>query len=301
MGMRATDARLLRDVSRSFYLSLRVLPRPMRPAVSLAYLLARASDTLADTTVVPPQLRMELLDGFIGEMGGGAAAWRSDLSSFSEKQDHSGERELLERLDKAFTWLEALSEPQQALVREVVATITGGQRLDLERFGETSGVLPDEETLLDYCHRVAGCVGVFWTRIGFETMGERFSLSDAGLLEKIGEEFGKGLQLVNILRDVPGDLEQGRCYLPVEDPADRDELLKAGAEWRSQAREWMAGGLDYAGRLRSRRLRSSVALPAMLGEETLRLLDAATWQHLEQGVKVSRATVRRCLWRAWWF
>jgi farnesyl-diphosphate farnesyltransferase len=52
---------LLRGVSRSFYLSLRVLPEELRPQVSLAYLLARASDTVADTKAVARQRRLELL------------------------------------------------------------------------------------------------------------------------------------------------------------------------------------------------------------------------------------------------
>ena len=55
---------LLRSVSRSFYLSMRVLPAPMREPVSLAYLLARASDTLADTAEVPVPSRKECLDDF---------------------------------------------------------------------------------------------------------------------------------------------------------------------------------------------------------------------------------------------
>ncbi|MGH7385244.1 MAG: squalene/phytoene synthase family protein, partial [Candidatus Rokuibacteriota bacterium] len=38
---------LLRRVSRSFYLSLAVLPRAVRPTIGLAYLFARASDTIA--------------------------------------------------------------------------------------------------------------------------------------------------------------------------------------------------------------------------------------------------------------
>src|SRR4051812_35966627 len=40
---------LLRGVSRSFYLSIRVLPKPLRGPVAIGYLLARAADTLADT------------------------------------------------------------------------------------------------------------------------------------------------------------------------------------------------------------------------------------------------------------
>ena len=39
---------LLRGVSRSFYLSLRILPAALREPIGLAYLLARAADTVAD-------------------------------------------------------------------------------------------------------------------------------------------------------------------------------------------------------------------------------------------------------------
>ena len=52
---------LLRDVSRSFYLTLRVLPGPIRKPIGLAYLLARTTDTIADTELVPPAQRLEAL------------------------------------------------------------------------------------------------------------------------------------------------------------------------------------------------------------------------------------------------
>ena len=38
------------------YLTLRVLPIGMRDPAGLAYLLARAADTIADTSLVPPEL-----------------------------------------------------------------------------------------------------------------------------------------------------------------------------------------------------------------------------------------------------
>jgi farnesyl-diphosphate farnesyltransferase len=272
----------------------------MRPAVSLAYLLARASDTLADTAAIPAGERLGLLDGFIAEMTGGDAGWRSDLSGFSRRQEHEGERRLLERLDEAFVILDQLPDAEQVLIREVVATITSGQRLDVERFGAGGGLLPDGDALLDYCHRVAGCVGVFWTRVGFQTLDSRFSKAPAESLEHAGELFGKGLQLVNILRDLPGDLANGRCYLPVDDPGNRGDLMRKAAEWRATAREWMCHGERYAGQLNGRRVKVAVALPALLGRETLDLLETADWAQMERGVKVGRSTVRRCLWRAWW-
>ena len=48
----ASRDRLLKDVlkgvSRSFYLTLRVLPKNLRAPIGLAYLLARTADTLTD-------------------------------------------------------------------------------------------------------------------------------------------------------------------------------------------------------------------------------------------------------------
>src|SRR5437762_12501607 len=52
---------ILARVSRSFYLSIRLLPKKLRDPVSLGYLLARAADTIADITVLQVALRTEKL------------------------------------------------------------------------------------------------------------------------------------------------------------------------------------------------------------------------------------------------
>src|SRR6266498_65419 len=49
---------ILKSVSRSFYLSLAVLPSAVRPAIGLAYLLARAADTIADTRLIDRRQRI---------------------------------------------------------------------------------------------------------------------------------------------------------------------------------------------------------------------------------------------------
>ena len=296
--MKGPDLRLLREVSRSFYLSIRVLPRPMRGAVGLAYLLARASDTLADTPDVPAKLKQSLLDGFEDELDGGESHWRNDLTEFCDRQKHTGERLLIGQMDSLIDQLARLPNTELQHVRAVAQTIISGQRLDVERAASGLRRLPDAGSLEDYCHRVAGCVGLFWTRIGFTTLGARFSGSGPGELEAMGERFGRGLQLVNVLRDLPGDLAQGRCYLPVEPEPGR--ILKEAVHWRKVARQRMKDGLDYARCMRTRRLRMAVGLPAMLGLETLDRLDEADWSMLETGVKVDRRTVRHCLWKSMW-
>ena len=53
---------LLKGVSRSFYISVRFLPKRIRLTIALGYLLARASDTIADTNRLPPPERIQILD-----------------------------------------------------------------------------------------------------------------------------------------------------------------------------------------------------------------------------------------------
>src|ERR1035437_10292709 len=61
---------LLKNVSRSFYLTLHVLPATLRTPVGLAYLLARAADTIADTQIIPSQQRLDLLLTFRAQVHG---------------------------------------------------------------------------------------------------------------------------------------------------------------------------------------------------------------------------------------
>ena len=55
---------LLKGVSRSFYLTIRAMPPGLRRPIGLAYLLARASDTIADTAATPVAIRTECLRAF---------------------------------------------------------------------------------------------------------------------------------------------------------------------------------------------------------------------------------------------
>jgi farnesyl-diphosphate farnesyltransferase len=136
---------------------------------------------------------------------------------------------------------------------------------------------------------------VFWTRIGFETLGRRFSRHAQAELERLGAKYGEGLQLVNILRDLPRDLSDGRCYLPVGPGAEPETMLVAAADWRERAREGLECGLSYGSRVCSWRLRCATVLPALIGLPTLDLLDRADWNALGEGVKVDRRTVRRAV------
>src|SRR6266849_4354780 len=143
---------LLRQVSRSFYLSLAILPRPLREPIGLAYLLARAADTVADTRLIAREERVRHVETLRRASGG-----------------HAAERRLLDHVDEALARLEALPAADRAEVRAVLATLTTGMVFDLTRFpGEDAASLTALDTLdeLDrYTYLVAGCVGPFWTAL----------------------------------------------------------------------------------------------------------------------------------------
>ena len=294
---------ILKGVSRSFYLTLRLLPAAMREGASLGYLLARTSDTIADTTGVPAVERMALLSRYATAVQGGGLSpeWPMALLAGAEPK----ERRLLERSNGALAWLASTEAEEALLIREVVDIIISGQVLDLKRFSLVSSpgpvCLPDAAALEDYAWRVAGCVGEFWTKLGFLTMGEDYSSGSQEILLEKAAAYGKGLQLVNILRDLPRDLAAGRCYLPVTNPTDPQELMAAFRLWHARAEQWVGKGIEYAGTLRSRRLRASTALPALIAEDTLRLLDGISWEKLEHRVKVPRRRIYRLMAEAFLF
>lgn len=294
---------ILKGVSRSFYLSLRLLPRSMRDAAGLGYLLARSSDTIADTATIPVSDRLACLDAFHAavQQGGSFVAPQELLENCS-----ANEKILMAHAQQHLHWLGTLTSSEQQLVREVMEEIISGQRLDLERFGNATNqskmVLEDDASLIDYCQRVAGSVGVFWTKLGFLGEGEKFSRESSTTMIAWGGNFGCALQLVNILRDRPEDLRNGRYYLP--DTAQLpigEECLRAQDRWLQQARTWIDDGMKYANALHGKRLRCATVLPALLAIETIETMQQANWQQLEQRIKVSKATVFRCLAEAMLF
>jgi farnesyl-diphosphate farnesyltransferase len=285
---------VLKGVSRSFYLSLRFLPAPMRKPAGIAYLLARSSDTIADSATIPAAERIASLDLHARQVEGlaEAAPWPQRLIDGTPDPK---EKRLLENHVRILEALREIDHASLALIREVLAIIIGGQKLDLERFGSASPeniiALPDDAALDDYTWRVAGCVGEFWTKLGFATLGDRFSKAPREEMLKLAAEYGRGLQLVNILRDLPADLNAGRCYLPVADSGDETKLMATFFAWREMALHRVGRGVEYSKNLRSKRLRIASSLPALIGRETLALLENATLCDLEKGIRIPRSRV----------
>ena len=278
------EENLLKAVSRTFYLSMKWLPPAMRPAVSLAYLLARATDSVADTSVALAAERLAVLRS-MGEAVAGSGALPAELAdSMAEAQQNPAERCLLQRFGECLEMLQALPEEERCLVRRVLAVIVEGQCWDLTYFDTRTCVESDDETRR-YTYRVAGCVGEFWTDLGYATMGADFcdlTPERRELMRRAGVRYGQGLQLVNILRDVQEDAARGRSY-----------LCSDAEVWLNRAERYLQDGVDYSTRLGSFRLRFASMLPAVLGLATLRQLRLP--EKAQRRVKISRRSVYACM------
>jgi farnesyl-diphosphate farnesyltransferase len=310
------ELELLKPVSRSFYISIRLLPRALRESVALAYLLARTSDTIADSSAVDLEKRIELLDRFAAGIGGKDGAIGKELGGLLVSQrDPSvragladspemteGERTLLESAEAILRALENLSPEDQRDIRELLAIITRGQRQDLTRWGRGPAALANAEELREYTYLVAGCVGEFWTRVCFRKVRSFTARGEADMLE-LGRNYGRGLQLVNILRDAGSDLRAGRCYFPEDELRAANlsasdllngppDFLPIYSRWIAEARAGLDAGLEYSIAINPPRVRVATVLPAMIGVRTLSLIEESGLEALRTRVKVPRSEVR---------
>ena len=324
---------LLKRVSRAFYLSIRVLPAPIRHPVGLAYLLARIADTIADTGALPPERRLESLIAFrnlLTRADSDAADAKHSLAfldlapplmgeGWGEGENPrltAAERDLLDAVPAALKLLSRLPFEDRRLVSDIATRLTEGMEFDLTYFGAPTAPNGDVKSLrsagdLDrYAYLVAGCVGDFWTRI-IVAHTSALADSDVDRMSALGVRFGKALQLTNILRDAPRDLAAGRCYLPAEwldelglSPAD---LLNPGNG--IAARPALIRGiklaLDHFAQAeryllaiprRRVRLRLAAAWPLILGLATLeRVAQNPRWLDVNARASATRPYVYRMI------
>jgi farnesyl-diphosphate farnesyltransferase len=166
----------------------------------------------------------------------------------------------------------------------------------------------------DYTYRVAGCVGEFWTRLCRKAVFPDARIDDARLLED-GVRFGKGLQLVNILRDLPRDLQAGRCYLPAGelaevglspahllDPSRSDAVRPVYRRWLDLAESHLDSGWRYTTSVPRScvRVRLACAWPVLIGIRTTGLLRDGPVLEPGQRIKLGRGAVRGILWSSVW-
>ena len=173
---------ITRKSASNLALAFILLPKPKRQGMAALYAFCREVDDIADDESRPAEERRIRL-----------AAWRADVRAACEGD-----------------------VPEIGIIRELQPVIAR-HRLPYPLFDELlSGVEMDLDTkrystyedLDQYCYRVASVVGL----LSIEIFGYR----DPGC-HHYAIQLGKALQLTNILRDVRGDAERGRIYLPLSE------------------------------------------------------------------------------------
>jgi phytoene synthase len=166
----------------SFYYSFLVLPPPQRRAIVAVWDFCRAVDDAVDES------------GDVGSLGREAVQfWRAELARcYGAGRPETRQGQRLQPFIAKFD-----------LPREAFEDVIDGVAMDLDttRYQTFSD-------LLEYCRRVACAVGIVCIKI-FGCRSEQ--------ARNYALNLGVALQLTNILRDVKGDLERGRVYLPLED------------------------------------------------------------------------------------
>ncbi len=210
--------RILPAVSRTFAISIQLLPGELGRSVLCAYLLCRIADTVEDDRSLPAAAKGQLLDrmltAFVNENE--AAHFQSVASALNGEDAHV---ELVRHAEQVFTlWRDLPGGSREHVRRWVTEMATGMRKIVL--------VYPDGirlQTLDDYreyCYYVAGTVGYMLTDLWREHSG---AVNDRvyETLKKDARAFGEALQTVNILKDVAVDAEkENSIYVP-------EDLLRA--------------------------------------------------------------------------
>ena len=298
--------KLLETTSRSFYPTLKYLPKKIRGQIGLLYLLARVADTIADSKVGETEELIEALTQY-NDVAQGRKQDLPDLMELAKIQSNPDEGELLRNVQKVVDALSMYEKDDQVRMLECLDIIVSGQILDLQRFGiarEGGNIssLQSEEELDDYTFRVAGCVGVFWTKMSLAHM-MKLSKEKEELFFENGIRFGKALQMINILRDIPEDLRFGRCYIPghrleehgltPNDLLDSSNIAKFRPPYDTYldlTSEHLDAAVEYIRMIPDRQLRLKAAsmLPVLIGQRTVTLLREGNILDSEEKIKITR-------------
>jgi len=300
---------ILEGTSRSFYLSLKELPNSIRPQVSLLYMLARTSDTIADSEQGDASDLLLALESY-NDFSQGKTSSLLDISSLAESQRNKSEASLLRNVGKIVSKIADFSESDQKAIRHCLGIIIGGQILDLQRFSSDEGTilsLESDEELDDYAYRVAGSVGEFWTRMSLDHI---FKLKEENMEEELFEKgirFGKALQMINILRDVPADLALGRCYIPrsklkgngmtpadLLEPSSMDSFRPLYDEYLDLTDEYLTSAVQYIEMLPhwKFRLRAACMFPVIIGKRTVSKLREGNVLDPSNRIKIDRSEIK---------
>ncbi len=202
---------LLQKTSRTFALSIPLLPDSLQHSVGVAYLLFRIVDTIEDELPCSIEERKRALLTIADRFEEDPRILREVLGKLefnSQSIQNGGYTELLDCTSLLVEAYETLDTTERSPIGFHLVRTCRGMASYLGR--DLSG--GSIEDLKEYCYIVAGIVGEMLTDLFVAHDEHLRPILDA--LREDSTAFGEGLQLVNIIRDSADDVHAGRCYLP---------------------------------------------------------------------------------------
>ena len=294
----STRDEMVRQVSRTFSLSIEQLPGQLRDAVSVAYLMFRIADGIEDHQTMPADRKVALLNCWAALLEGRARA--EDLVEGVRDLDAADpEVKVISDAPLILDWLHVLPPAfQELIVKHVHATSLG-----MARWQEHGPFVEDEAELDDYMHEVAGRVGYLVTDL--------FALHSPLIrdlretLMPLSRECGLALQTVNVIRGIRKDFERGWVFIPrsyyrplgltqhtLLDPQRELETLAVVSLLADKAERHLDSGLTFITTFprREHNIRLALMWPFLFAARTL-AISRLNPKVLRDEAKMSRADV----------
>lgn len=300
---------MLRKVSRTFALSIELLPHILRESFTLSYLLLRVSDCLEDNEQIPDGEKPELLRLWARILNGSAPV--EELSDKIAWLDAAEDPEVQTAQNAAeyLRLLKTLPDDLQGIIISHVEQTS----LGMARWQAHGPYVEDESALDDYMHQVAGLVGYMLTEIlawYSPTIKKRLRQ-----LMPLAREYGLALQTVNIIRGIRKDYERGWVYVPrslyekygltregLFEPDNVDKAMLVINKLADKAAEHLFKGIQYISAFprHQHRIRLACMLPLFFAIKTL-ALSKSNADVIITEAKLTRDQVMKIVRESSWF
>lgn len=298
---------ILPRVSRTFALSIRLLPGSLNDAVLAAYLLCRIADTIEDDHSATVQRKSELLELLLRALDDGAAGAELERAAAELVAGEAAHVELVRGTTRVLDVYHSLPEGSRLRVRHWVREMVHGMEKFVRLYPNGIRIRTLDE-YKEYCYYVAGTVGHLLTDLWHEHSAS-IGVAEYRALWRKCRAFGEALQTVNILKDIAWDAtHENAIYVPEQslrehgsshklllDPAHVAENHAAVSELIELAWRDLDAALDYFTTIPRRALsvRAFCLLPLLFAYATLRELTRSRAMLRAGGtVKITRREVR---------
>jgi farnesyl-diphosphate farnesyltransferase len=309
--------KILPKVSRTFAPTIQRLPRALFLQATVAYLLCRVADTIEDSEILTIKQKQRLLEKYAHILEREHAtheltAFMSHIRSFPQE---GSDYELVHNVPIVLTVYNTFPKNvRRGMSKWVVEMILGMRKYVQAKNNSSQNFLKTLKDLDDYIYYVAGTVGNLATTL-FSYYSHRITHKITSRLKKHAESVGKGLQLVNIIRDMPDDWKYNRSYMPNEllkkydltrqSIFDRQNLQRSKKmlnELIEIALAYLDAALHYIVAIpkAERSIRLSCLLPLFWALQTLYTIKKNINKFFEkEKIKISRKIIRAELYRAY--